>query len=220
MKKELEKYFEANTEATYENNEKKLRLVSADEKIRVDKAMEQYDKAPVPISTVVSYVNEFLNMGSDNDNINKPRLEGIRIGGNYQAIVDRAIIIFGCEWQEPVYDKVKGRYTFWDKKYNIIKNYFDLNFANDIIWIKFTEDGYLGVVADRFDINFKYDNSSGRLIRVIDKSKKWNEKFVVVFPITKDLLAIKSRKELETAIGNYLEEKGVPIIDFYSHNNF
>ena len=221
MKKELENYFKANTEATYKKKDGKLCLVSADEEIRIKTAKIQFEKAPIPIATIISYVNEFLNMLSGNEFFNKPRLECIKIDGSYHSIIDRAIIINGCNWQSPVYDKRKKRYTFWDDKYDIIQKRFDLKSPQDIVWIKFTEDGYLGVVADSFDINYKYDNSSGKLIRVKDSSKKWNESCVVVFPLTKDLLNIKSRKEIETAVGNYLlEAKGVPIIDYFSHNNF
>ena len=132
----------------------------------------------------------------------------------------KAIIVKGCSWQAPKYDKNKRRYTSWDRKYDVIQEQFDLKVPQDILWLKFTEDGYLGVVADSFDINFKYDNSSGKLIRVIDKTQKWDTSFVVIFPLTKDLLTNKSRKEIETAVGNYLLEKGVAIIDYFSHNNF
>lgn len=43
---------------------------------------------------------------------------------------------------------------------------------------------------------------------------------IYAFPITQELLSVKNRKEIETGIGNYLEDRGVPIIDYYSHNNF
>lgn len=217
----LEKYFEANTEATYKRNiDGKLCLVSADKEIRVNTAKVQYEKEATPITTVISYVNEFLDMVSNNGSFNKPQLECIRIDGSDYPIIDRAIIVKDCSWQAPIYDKKKKRYISWDSKYNIIQEQFDLKAPQDIIWLKFTEDGYLGVVADSFDINFRYDNSSGKLIRAIDKTKKWNTSFVVIFPLTKDLLASKFRKEIETAVGNYLIEKGVPIIDYFSHNNF
>lgn len=220
MKVVLEDFFVANTDATYINSDGKRQLVSADNAIRIEQAKDQYKKNPVQITTIISYVSEFLNKISNNDVNNKPKLDSIRIGGSYQTIIDRAIIINGCEWQAPIFDREKRRYTFWDRKYNVIQKCFNLKYANDIVWLKFTEDGYLGVVADSFDINFSYSHSSGKLIRVIDKTKKWNESCVVVFPITSDLLATKSRKEIETGIGNYLEDKGVPIIDYYSHNNF
>lgn len=214
---DIEKYFIANTLATFENKYGRIQLVSADSDIRQNEAKNQYQKPQVPITTIVSYVNDFFNMIC---NDSKTKLEVVRIGGNNQIVVDRAIIVTGCEWQAPNWDQAKKRYTFWDRKYNIIQKYFDLRYPSDIVWMKFTEDGYLGVVADSFDINYSYDNSSGKLIRVLDKSKQWNKSVVVIFPITQDLLRVKNRKEIETGIGNYLEDRGVPIIDYYSHNNF
>lgn len=221
MKTDLEKYFEANTKATFRKRDGKLCLVSADKKIRVDTARAQYKKDKPPIETVIAYVNEFLDMVSDNGSLNKHRLDCIRLDGSYHQIDGRAIIVKGCSWQAPKYDKSKERYISWDSKYDIIQEQFDLRAPRDIIWLKFTEDGYLGVVADSFDINFRYDNSSGKLIRVNDPAQKWDDSFVVIFPLTKDLLNVKFRKQIETAVGNYLiEEKGVPIIDYFSHNNF
>jgi len=147
-------------------------------------------------------------------------LKSIRLGGINHPIINRAIIVNDCDWDKPIYDDEKNRYTYWDSKYDIIKNVFNLKYPSDVVWMKFTEDGYLGVVADSFDINFRYENSSGTLIRVNDKEKKWNESCVVIFPITEDLLMYKTRKEIETGVGNYLESKGVPVIDYFSHNNF
>ena len=222
---ELKKYFEPDTKATYITKEGKRRLLAAEDKIRVDAAIEQYKKSPVKISEIISYVNEFLNMVSSNDITNKPKLDSIKLDGNSHPVRGRAIIINNCKWQAPVYDVNKRQYTSWDKKYDEIKEQFELNYANDVIWLKYTDDGYLGVVADSFDINFRYNNSSGKLIRVMDESKKWNESFVIVFPMTKDLsvdISRKiSRKMIETAIRNYLlKAKKVPIIDCFSHNNF
>ena len=221
MNKELEKYFEPNKEATYTAKDGSIRLVAAEDEKRKERAKKQYElyeKFPIQISTIISYVNAFLNEVSNK--ADKPKLESIVIDGGFQTVLDRSIIITNCKWAAPIWNDAKKCYTSWDEKYNIIKEQFDLRYASDIIWLKFTEDGCLGVVADSFDINFNYDNSSGKLIRVNDNTIKWNESCVVVFPITKDLLEIKSRKELETGIGNYLIDKGVPIIDFYSHNNF
>lgn len=88
-----------------------------------------------------------------------------------------------------------------------------LNNITHIVWIKFTTDGYLGVVAASNDINFSIDNTSGKLIKSV--KKKWNEDFVLVFPLVG--ISDGLRKDIECGIGNYLIEKGVPIIDFYSH---
>jgi predicted lipase len=82
--------------------------------------------------------------------------------------------------------------------------------------LKFTTDGYLGVVAGSFDINFSYEKTAGRLVNSV--GKVWDETFVLIFPLTKDILNGRKKTDIETAVGNYLIDKGVPIIDFYSHN--
>ena len=65
------------------------------------------------------------------------------------------------------------------------------------------------------ELVWKY-NSSGILVHKL--KKEWDESFVLVFPLRK----LKeswgySRHNIEMAIGNYLIEQNVPIIDFYSH---
>jgi len=90
--------------------------------------------------------------------------------------------------------------------------------------MKFTEDGFLGVVATSNDINFdiplsqkeynKNHNTSGIIIHYLNK--KWNESFVLVFPLKKIPEKLK-RGDVERGIGNYLIKKGVPILDFFSH---
>ena len=48
--------------------------------------------------------------------------------------------------------------------------------------------------------------------------KEWDESFVLVFPLRKLKESCGySRHNIEMAIGNYLIEQNVPIIDFYSH---
>ena len=82
--------------------------------------------------------------------------------------------------------------------------------------MKFTNKGHLGVVAKSFDINFESSNTSGKLLKEVDE--KWDESFVFIFPLTKEILKVYEKGDVERAIGNYLISKGVPIIDFYSHN--
>ena len=86
---------------------------------------------------------------------------------------------------------------------------------NNIVWIKFTIDGYLGVVATSADVNFNMDNTSGRIIGHV--KKKWDESFVLIFPLKK-IPKNLNRQLIESGIGNYLISKNVPILDFYSHN--
>lgn len=101
----------------------------------------------------------------------------------------------------------------------------------DIVWMKFTQDGYLGVVATSNDVNFnmpdkkeQYNikkhgkwayNTSGIIIHHLNK--KWNDTFVLIFPLVNIPQGLE-RGDIERGIGNYLISKGVPILDFYSHN--
>ena len=71
MKKALEKYFQVNTEATFTKRDGRLCLVSADKEIRVNTAKTQYQRDPTPATTVISYVNEFLNSVSVSESLNK-----------------------------------------------------------------------------------------------------------------------------------------------------
>ncbi|MCL2224063.1 MAG: hypothetical protein FWB96_03735 [Defluviitaleaceae bacterium] len=113
----------------------------------------------------------------------------------------------------------------------------NLENQHNIIWMKFTKDGFLGVVAVSNDINFcippsatfyaetrngkpknknnrwKY-NTSGIIVHHL--KKEWNEDFILVFPLKNFPIKFK-RGDIERGIGNYLIDKGVPILDYYSH---
>ena len=120
-----------------------------------------------------------------------------------------------------------------------IMNEYNLKDKGDIVWMKFTQDGFLGVVASGNDINFdippsaeEYDkkinylgghreqkerwkwNSSGILIHKLDK--KWDESFVLVFPLS-NIPNDYERTVIEKAVGNYLLINNVPILDCFSH---
>ena len=127
------------------------------------------------------------------------------------------------------YDELKGKHHLVDKR--------------DIVWLKFTKSGHVGVVASSNDIGFdipqneseyntkikvynefkkcyedkwKY-TTSGILVHYVNE--KWDESFVLVFPLKSNEKPCQyKRHEIEIAIGNYLEKNNVPIIDYYSHN--
>lgn len=114
-----------------------------------------------------------------------------------------------------------------------IKKENDLKSIDDLVWMKFTKDGYLGVVATSWDINFDYPkddnnydvktekgkwlyNTSGILIHKL--GQVWDEEFVLIFPLKQISKEIDiPRGDIECGIGNYLLEKGIPILDYYSH---
>lgn len=172
---------------------------------RLNRAKEQASLPTVDIANIIDYVIEFL--------------EAIGIEIKLSPIVKEPLSV--------TYKKIKEDNELEDER--------------DIVWMKFTTDGYLGVVATSNDINFdipkseaEYDskekyyndyerkykytwkhNSAGILIHQL--GKQWDSSFVLVFPL-KNIPKGYNRGDIERAIGNCLIDKGVPILDFYSHN--
>lgn len=120
-----------------------------------------------------------------------------------------------------------------------IKECYGLKDIRDIVWVKFTKSGCVGVVASSNDINFEIPscnitpgnkeeynkkssvkgrkweyNTSGIIIHYL--KEEWNEEKVLIVPLP-DTKRFK-RGDIERGIGNWLIEKDVPILDFYSHN--
>lgn len=221
MNVDINKYFIPNTEATFVTNEGKICLEGINYRgnKRVPKAREQASLKPVPVEKVIQLINTFVNdlngIETDYGSNSTICLDGIE-----HEIINNVICAKGCIWKLPIYSKTKQKYTFYDDKYDEIKKQFDLEYPNDIVWIKFTIDGFVGVVADSFDINFAYDNTSGELLHKLTPEKEWNSSFVIIIPVTKEMKVKWTRKQIETAIGEYLIGNEVPIIDYYSHNNF
>ena len=67
-------------------------------------------------------------------------------------------------------------------------------------------------------VSYTHLNTAGRLLREVNRT--WDTSNLFIFPITSAMTKHKTRKQIENGIGKYLIYKGVPIIDFYSHNNF
>lgn len=190
---ETEKYFEI-YEGTPTYTERKSSVHRSD--FRFKKAEEQAQMTPVSIDTVIGHINQFLEAIG----IDKCKSPVIKMNGT------------GVD-----YKKIKQENNLEDER--------------DIIWLKFTTDGFLGVVATSNDINFimpessnVYNekqhktwvyNTSGILVHYVNK--KWDESFALVFPL-KNKPSKYRRGDIERAVGNYLIDKHVPIIDFYSHN--
>lgn len=110
---------------------------------------------------------------------------------------------------------IKGVDVVLSINYEIIKRQYRLNNQSDIVWMKFTEDGYLGVVASSNDINFNDSNNSFKLINHV--GKKWDKNLVLIVPLP-GIAKPEDRCLIERMIGNYLSDNNVPIIDYYSHN--
>lgn len=89
----------------------------------------------------------------------------------------------------------------------------------DIVWIKFSNNNRISVIGTGCDISFTDYAKNNTTAGLINQSLglEWDESEILIFPLynIKDEL---SRSDIESGIGNYLISKGVPILDFYSHN--
>lgn len=185
---------------------------------RIKKAHEQSRIKPIQYRQVFAYVNEFLTCLEEiNGGVGKKeQTYAVFLDGKEQTIINKGIIAKECKWTVPIWDKTMEKYSVWEPKYSVIKEKFGLSHTKNILWLKFTQKGYLGVVAKGMDINFFNDNTSGKLVNAV--KDKWDESSILIFPLTDLILDKRDTGEIERAIGNYLISKGVPIIDFYSHN--
>lgn len=217
MNVNIEKYFIPDTSQRVELQNGRNRLFYLGEKGegRTQMAIEQADiKPPPPMEKVFYLINEFLNQIVDNP-IPVTKKGVIVLDEKKEDAIGHGIWIRDNFVWLP--QSNKPPYMSADKKYTAIQKQYNLNFQKDLVWLKFTTDGYVGVVGDSSDINHSYTNTAGRLLKIV--SKAWDPSNVFIFPITSEMLKYKTRKEIETGIGQYLISKGVPIIDFYSHNN-
>lgn len=153
---------------------------------RFGKAKEESEKKINSPEEVISFTKEFLQkMGFENPS-------GIKIENPSKFLEKRKRI--DC--------------------YNELKEQYNLNSNKHIVWMKFTLDGYLGVVAGSDDINFDMINTtSGKIISYLDKT--WDETLLLIFPLP--FIGDKERSDIECGIGNYLINKKVAILDYYSH---
>lgn len=179
-------------------------------KTRKSKAHEQAKLLPFQLSQVFTYVNEFLEKLQE---LNGRKYKTTRLETFF---LDNGIIANGCKWIKPEWDDKTKRYSIWEPKYSSIKSKFGLSHTKNILWLKFTTSGHLGVVAKGMDINFDYNISSGELVKEV--GKLWDESIIMIFPLTDLILSNRETGDIERAVGSYLVEKNLPIIDFYSHN--
>lgn len=208
----IEIYFSENPNTPHNRN------TEENERIRKSKAYEQVKLPPAPMCQVFNYVNEFLEKleGLNGKRYNTPQIDTLLLDGKKQIIVNKGIIVRECEWIVPVWDEHAKRYSIWEPKYKFVQEKFGLSHTKNILWLKFTDSGHLGVVAKGMDINFAYNLTSGKLVSEI--GKRWDESFVLIFPLTDVMLNKRDTGDIERAVGNYLVSKEIPIIDFYSHN--
>lgn len=202
----LEKYLHKEPKEAYwinERGEKYRQSVHGKSYVRYNEAVKQAAHKPIDKKEIIKYTTDYLKeigiQTTDNSEYNPKNID---------------------------YDKIQEQFELEDK--------------GDLVWMKFTGDGYLGVVAVSDDVNFDipedcsvydkkhivYDsykkrnkdewvhNSAGIIVHKL--GKEWDESFVLIFPL-KGIPNGYTRADVETAIGNMLIDREVPILDYYSH---
>lgn len=212
MRDLIEKYKNMDDENAYYiyNGKRRYQSVHGKSYTRVSKAEEQLKQiAPSP-QKVKCLITDFLE---------KARVMKKNVKVEYKIKEDYDIP-----------NTTENRNRFVDINYQNIKEKNQLNDSRDIVWIKFTKSGYAGIVAVSSDINFdipksikEYDqkkedgkwlrNSSGIIIHKL--KQEWDESFVLIFPLQD--MGKYQRHDIEKAVGNYLIEQNVPLLDYYSH---
>ncbi|WP_461218265.1 hypothetical protein [Lapidilactobacillus salsurivasis] len=169
---------------------------------RLAMAKAQARLTPVPVDVIVALINEFL-VKIDLPEVAHPIMTDFKVDPATKNVV---------------------------MDYSAIKRDNNLNAVNHIVWLKFTMDHFLGVVASGNDCNFdippdaaNYNdpgrqsrwqyNTSGILINQL--GKKWDERLLVVIPLPG--ITNKLKSDIECGIGQYLLQQDVPILDYYSH---
>ncbi|MCB2286610.1 hypothetical protein LGK99_05765 [Clostridium algidicarnis] len=148
-----------------------------------------------------------------------------------QDIIDYTNEFLGLLGVNSAINPIIERESFENNLYKEVKEKNNLQDERDIVWMKFTQDEFLGVVATSNDINFQVPNDSSEYKEKISKKKwrynssgiiihhlkkQWDESFVLIFPLQNISEKLK-RGDIERGIGNYLIKKEVPILDFFSH---
>ncbi|WP_261805551.1 hypothetical protein [Lapidilactobacillus luobeiensis] len=169
---------------------------------RLTMAKSQAQLPPVPVEVIIKLINEFL------EKIEMPEVA-------HPIMTDF---------------KVDPATKIVELDYEAIKRNNDLNTVNHIVWLKFTMDKFLGVVASGNDCNFDippdpaHYNDPGRRSKwkyttsgiLIDQlEKKWDESLLLVFPLPG--ITDQAKSDIERGVGQYLLKHDVPILDYYSH---
>ena len=193
------------------------------------KKIEEYknrdNTTPCGVASSVHIIKRFIKakeVYEANKGYNTP-LQGVKF---VRKALDELLINEGLKVVVALRDEYykDGILKFDYKKAGINKK------KGNVVWIKFSDKGHVGVVASGADINFDYPtdykdytkqengewkyNSSGILLHFL--GLHWYTDAVLIIPIPED--CGYSKREVEVAVGNYLIDCGIPIIDYYSHN--
>lgn len=119
--------------------------------------------------------------------------------------------------------------------YKKISETYGTNGEGHIIWVQFVISGHVAVVGAGKDIGFPKNENRGTWMILSKLSNvEWDRTEVVIIPIRElDMNSyglkyihkhgnniLKCRNGVEHCIGEYLIEKGVPILNYYQHRNY
>lgn len=96
---------------------------------------------------------------------------------------------------------MKGIDILLSLNYEVIKRQYNLQRQSDIVWLRFTDDGYLEVVAFSNDINFNKDTNSYKIVNHI--GYEWDENKIIIIPLP-DIKDRDKRELTEKMVGNYI----------------
>lgn len=186
---------------------------------RISIAKEEVKKKPCDINKIIEHINKYLDVEL---NVNGKEVKDkiITLGGKQQEIKKHAIYLKDIDL-----DKEKIDYNEIKKVFNLEEEISAANYTYiPIVWLKFTTDDYLGVVASSNDFNFSPNLNSGKIIESVNK--KWNTSKLVIIPLTPIMLKnaecknsknCVKRNLIEKEIGEYLIKQGIPMLDKRSH---
>ena len=211
LKKDIEGYY-----FDKRNNEYKLKGVCCSfDRTRKDKALKQAKLEPVSFVKVYSYVNEFLELVREENGFTEKniKIDTIKLDGKEHIIIDNGILVRDNNWSSSHWNgKTYDRY---DKKYDVIKEKFDLERVSDVLWLKFTDKGHLAVVAKSCDINWDSEQSCGLLVQEIGES--FDTSFAFVVPLTRQMIRTKAEPnqrlatpEEQEVLSRYVGWGGIP----------
>lgn len=142
-------------------------------------------------------------------------------------LVNKFLEMIGISINPQFDNEVKPKNTTKGRvSYSGIKEESGISCKEDIVWIKFNENGCISVIGVGCDIHFtpkaKAETSAGKINKFLEQKygekQEWDEKSVLVFPlINLDNMLDFNRSDIESGIGNYLLANDVPILDYYSH---
>lgn len=114
--------------------------------------------------------------------------------------------------------------------YELIRKKCKIEEKGHIIWVAFVNTGHVAVVGAGTDISFSKNKKRGAWRVLCELDVEWYEEKVIIVPVRK--LDNKSnglknvnnvlncRNGVEHCIGEYLIEKKVSILNYYSHKNY